>query len=213
MKRRAYLAAAGAAGLAGLAGCKGAVAPGTGRHLLGPDTDERRVTVADVDDVADEHDVRIEVELLEPVANAEHPPRLAVTTTNLAPERAISVSEDGCCLFNRMKAGSDDPTGLWLPPPDALAPEDRTGERWVPETRGRRGYALYGCNPRTYPGGASLTNEYEVWDDYQHRGYFPPGTYRWEEQVEVWKDPRARSGDDPSATFTWGFSLSVEVPE
>lgn len=212
MKRRSYLAAVGAAGLAGLSGCKGAVAQGAGRHLLGPDTDERRVTLADVDDVADEYDVRMEVEMLETVANADHPPRLAVTTTNEGPEQAISVGPDICHLFNREKAGSDDPGGLWLYRADDADDIDRRGERWVSDRTGRRAYPLYGCSRRLFAGGESLTNEYEVWDDYRNRGYFPTGTYRWAERVEVHDDPRADADVDP-ATFIWGFSLSVEVPD
>lgn len=212
MDRRTCLAAIGAAGLAGLSGCRGAVAQGAGRHLLGPDTDERRVTLASVDAVPDEHDVRIEVELLESTANTDHPPRLAVATTNEGPERAISVAEDGCRLFNREKAGSDDPEGLWLYPADDADDIDRRGERWVPDRTGRRAYAAYGCGPRRYAAGESLTNEYEVWDDYRNRGYFPPGTYRWAERVGVHDDPRAGFGDGPDAEFTWGFSLDVSVP-
>lgn len=213
MKRRAYLAAAGAFGLTALSGCKGDIARGAGRHLLGPDTDRRRLAVADVDEPPADLGLEIELELLEPVANADHPPRIAVTTTNRGPERSISIGPDGCSLFNRLKAGSDDPVGLWLYPPDHFERDDRVGDRWVPDVSGARGKALYGCDPAPYGVAESLTNEYEVWDDRLDQGYFPPGTYRWAERVEVWNDPRARSGDDPDDTFTWGFSLSVEVPE
>lgn len=212
MQRRAYLAAVGAVGLAGLAGCKGDVARGAGRHLLGPDTDRRRVTVADVDAAPDDIGLHIGVDLRESVANTDHPPRLAITTTNRAPERSISIAEGGCSLFNRLKGGSDDPEGLWLYPPGALEPDDRVGRRWVPD-RGGRGKALYGCDPATYRAGKSLTNQYEVWDDHRSRGYFRPGTYRWEEEVRVWNEPRASQYDDPDGEFTWGFSLSVEAPD
>lgn len=214
MKRRGYLAAAaGVAGLAGLAGCKGDIAPGAGRHLLDPDTDRRHVTLAGVDVTPDDVPVSIDVEVVEPLATADHPVRIAVTTTNEGPERAISVAEGGCRLFNREKAGSDDPEGLWLYPDGSLEPWDRTGERWVPEDRGRRAYAAYGCGPRAYRADESLTNEYEVWDDYAVRGYFQPGTYRWEEAVQVYDDLRAGFGDDPDTEFTRGFSLDVTVPE
>jgi len=213
VKRRTYLATAGAAGLAGVAGCKGDIARGAGRHLLGPDTDRRRVAVAEVDATPDDLGLSIEVELREAVANAAHPPRLAVTTTNLAPERSISVAPDKCCLFNRLKGGSDDPAGLWLYRTDLTDPDDRVGERWVPDVSGGRAKPLYGCLPATYRVGESLTNEYEVWDDYQERGYFPPRTYRWEELVQVWSEAGVFSDDDPDTEFTWGFSLSVEVPD
>ena len=36
-----------------------------------------------------------------------------------------------------------------------------------------------------------------------------PGEYRWERTVGVWPDDRI-SGE-PSDTFVWGFSLSIET--
>lgn len=212
MKRRRYLAAAAMAGLAGLSGCKGDIAPGAGRHLLGPDTDRRRVSLAEVDGTPDDVPVDIDVEIIEALATADHPVRIAVTTTNQGSERAISVAEGGCCLFNREKGGSDE-EGLWLYPAENTDHEDRRGDRWVLDASGGRGYALYGCNPRRYATGESLTNEYEVWDGYAVRGYFPPGTYRWAEAVQVYDDPRAGFGGDPDVEFVWGFSLDVTVPE
>jgi hypothetical protein len=212
MKRRRYLAAAGAAGLAGLAGCKGDVAPGAGRHLLGPDTDRRQVALASVNATPDDSPIDIDVAVTEPLATADQPVRIAVTTTNQGPERAISVAEGGCCLFNREKGGSDDPGGLRLYLAESTDHEDRRGDRWVPDASGGRGDALYGCNPRRYAGG-SLTNEYELWDDYAVRGYFRPGGYRWSEAVQVYDDPRAGFGGDPDVEFVWGFSLDVTVPE
>lgn len=96
MKRRGYLAAAaGVAGLAGLAGRKGDIAPGAGRHLLDPDTDRRRVSLADVDVTPDDVPVSIDVAVVEPLATADHPVRIAVTMTNGGPERAISVAQGG----------------------------------------------------------------------------------------------------------------------
>lgn len=83
----------------------------------------------------------------------------------------------------------------------------------MPDASGPRAYPAYTCRLRRSAGGESLTNEYEVWDDYRGQGYFSPETYRWEESVQVYDDPRADTTDDPDTEFTWGLSLDVTVPE
>ena len=212
MKRRRYLAAAGAAGLAGLAGCKGDVAPGAGRHLLGPDTDRRQVALASVNATPDDSPVDIDVAVAEPLATADQPVRIAVTTTNQGPARATSGAGGACTRRTRARAGGAARGRLRTAGREGTDHEDRRGDRWVPDASGGRGDALYGCNPRRYAGG-SLTNEYELWDDYAVRGYFRPGAYRWSEAVQVYDDPRAGFGGDPDVEFVWGFSLDVTVPE
>ena len=219
MKRRAVVAALGGIGLAGcVSGGPGAgeststppatTSPPPGRTL------QRRVSLASQDVVAEEHELRLNVEVLDPTVTADRTALIRVTTTNEGPPRSLSIGRSGCDLLNRSRGGSDTPAGLWLHSPDRTEHIDRVPGKWVadrPATQGRA-YPAYGCTPTTYESGNSLSNEYELWDDYRVEGYLTPGTYRWEEDIQVWKDATDAFGDDPSATLTWGFSLSVETP-
>lgn len=173
---------------------------------------QRTVSLEHQDEVPQRHQVSVDVEVLEPAITAAHTARIRVTTTNEGPARSLSVAPDMCNLFNRNRAGSDDPEGLWLHQPENSPDADRKGERWVldrPQSK-PRSYAMYGCLPRAYESAESVSTEYAVWDDYRIEGYLQPGTYRWEEEIQIWDDTDAKDTDSPSATFTWGFSISVE---
>lgn len=173
---------------------------------------QRTVSLENQDEVPKRHQVSIGVEVLEPAITAAHTARIRVTTTNEGPARSLSVGPDMCSLFNRNRAGSDDPAGLWLHQPEDSQDADRKGERWVldrPQSQ-HRGFPAYGCLPRAYESAESVSTEYEVWDDYRIEGYLQPGTYRWEEEIQIWDNTDAKDTDSPSATFTWGFSISVE---
>jgi hypothetical protein len=239
MKRRDVLVALGSATAGGLAGCVSTSKPNSESASTATQTPtqsstasptpppttrsrtttrtgdrQRHVSLAAQDTIPDRHDVRIEATVVTPRATDEHPALLRITTTNEGPERAISVGTDGCHLFNRSDAGSDDPPGLWLHRPENAADIDRAGNRWVRDRPADepRAYLAYACMPTTYAAGESVTTEYEVWDDYQVAGYLEPGTYRWEQDVQIWDTPERRMTDTPSGTVTWGFSLTVERP-
>ena len=174
---------------------------------------QRRVSLANVDDVPEKYQLSIDVKLLESTVTAEHTARLRVTTTNEGPKRKISIAEDKCSLFNRMGGLSEQP-GLILHRPSSTQWIDRAGNRWV---RNRpsdepRVIAAYGCMNRVYLTGESVVNQYLVWDDYQVDGYLSPGTYRFAEPVQI-KSPNAGFEAEPTAEFTWGFSLIVEKPQ
>lgn len=178
-------------------------------------TDEdqpRTVNLENQDEVPKRHQVSVGVEVLEPAITAAHTARIRVTTTNEGPARSLSVGPDKCNLFNRDRAGSDDPAGLWLYQSEDSPDANRKGERWVLDRSQsqHRSFATYGCLPRAYESAESVSTEYEVWDDYRIEGYLQPGTYRWEEEIQIWDDTDAKDTDSPSATFTWGFSISVE---
>lgn len=173
---------------------------------------QRTVSLENQDEVPKRHRVSVDVEVLEPAITAAHTGRIRVTTTNEGPARSLSVGPDMCSLFNRSRAGSDDPAGLWLQQSEESQDANRKGERWVldrPQSQ-HRGFPAYGCLPRAYESEESVSTEYEVWDDYRIEGYLQPGTYRWEEEIQIWDDTDAKDTDSPSATFTWGFSISVE---
>lgn len=175
-------------------------------------TRQRTVALESQDEVPDSHRVSIDLEVLEPAITTAHTARIRLTVTNEGPARSLSVGADNCNLFNRDYAGSDDPAGLWLYQPEQTEYLDRKGEQWVPDRPQSepRAYPMYGCLPRSYESGESVHTEYVVWDDYRVDGYLQPTTYRWEEEIEIWEERNARDTDQPSATFTWGFSLSIE---
>lgn len=173
---------------------------------------QRTVSLEHQDEVPKRHQVSVVVEVLEPAITAAHTARIRVTTTNEGPARSLSVGPDMCNLFNRNRAGSDDPKGLWLHQPEDSPDAQRKGERWVldrPQSQ-PRAFATYGCLPRAYESAESVSTAYAVWDDYRIEGYLQPGTYRWEEEIQIWDDTDAKDTDSPSATFMWGFSMSVE---
>lgn len=219
MNRRALLAALGSGSVAG---CVSGGGPSTQEPTSPPPTStspppeetlHRRVSLTSQDALADEHELRLDVEILEPRITDNHTALIRITTTNEGQKRAVSVGRPGCDLLNRSRGGSDTPAGLWLHTPDQAEYIDRVEEKWVadyPADR-NRAYAAYGCMPTVYDAGDSLSNEYEVWDNYQVERYLTPGAYRWEEDVQIWEDETAASGDRPNATVTWGFSLSVET--
>lgn len=173
---------------------------------------QRRVSLASVDDVPAKHRLTIEVELLESTVTAAHTARLRVTTTNTGPKRKISIGEGTCNLFNRDSGLSEEP-GLVLHSPESTEWIDRSGSRWVPDRPSDepRAYAAYGCLSRIYPKGDSVANEYVIWDDYQVAGYMTPGTYRFAEPVRI-KHPDDGLDAEPTADFTWGFSVAIEKP-
>lgn len=175
---------------------------------------QRILSVESQDSVAEEHELEIAVEMLEPEITDDHPARVRVTTTNEGAPRNISISEGGCSLFNRRDSGSDDPRGLWLERRDPGATTTPVDGRWTLEvhTDGRGGFPDYGCAGHDYQRGESVVNEYVVLDDPSVLGYFVENVYRFEQPVSV--APIASERDDPEQPieFTWGFSLRVEEP-
>lgn len=206
MDRRTLLATLGGAGVVGLAGCQRL------REIRSDDDGRRRVTLASRDAVPEPHEVSIDVEVLEGAITPERTARLRLAVTNEGADRALSAGEGMCNLFNRARGGSDDPAGLWLYRPAVAEGVERRDDRWV-QDRPRsqpRGFLAYGCPSRQYASGESVATEYEVWDDYRVAGYFEPGTYRWEADVQIQADPDAAGTETRGATVTWGFSLAVE---
>jgi hypothetical protein len=186
---------------------------------------QRRVSLADVDEVPDEHDLRIEVELLQSTVTDAHTAHLRLTATDeTSRKRRIGIGTGKCSLFNRTK-GKSEPPGLWLLTPDNTnsAPEDG---RWTVK---RNMFAAYGCAYRPTVHDEPIINEYTVWDDAEVDGYMTPGTYRFATPIVVGGqgfgsnptiigDSATTTGDattattEPASEFTWGFSLTVENP-
>ena len=201
MNRRDVLRAIVATGGVGCAGCVSGASPST---------DERRVSLDEQDSVPGEHDIQIEVEVLESTVTASGTAQLRVTTTNEGPQRALSVGTEGCAILNRQDCLSE-PPGIWLYQIDKADSISRDSERWIPKPADRwSGFASYGCPSTQYDSGDSVCTEYKVWQDHRQDGYLQPGTYRWETGIRVGNQGQ-QADDHPS--FTWGFSLSVAVPD
>jgi len=202
MNRRGVLRALGVTGGVGLAGCVGAA-------MLGPSTDERRVSLDEQDSVPSEHDLGIDVEVLESAITDSGTARLRVTTTNEGPQRVLSVGTGSCAILNRGDCLSD-PPGIRLYRTEHADSISRDGERWIPKPANRgRGFPNFACAATQYDSGDSVETEYEVWHDHREGGYLHPGTYRWEAIIRLEGDDQ--QAEDP--TFTWGFSLSIAVPD
>lgn len=181
--------------------------------LTGDGEVHRRVSLADQDSLATGLQVRIEVEVLEPTIRDAHTARVRITTTNEGRRRALSVGTGPCRLFNRETSTSNEPPGLILHAPDSSHHIDRETNRWVRDTppATSRAFRGYGCPPRVFEPGESVSDEYVVWQDYQVAGYLRPGTYRWETPIQIWDGPATEHAEP--TTSHWGFSLLVQEPD
>lgn len=176
---------------------------------------QRRMSLAGVDDVPDEHELTIDVELLESIVTAAHTAHLRVTATDESSrKRRLTIGTGRCNLFNRGK-GQSRPKGLWLHAPSSTESIDRVGERWTADRDpdAARGFPMYGCGYPPAIHDEPIVNEYLVWDDYRVEGYMSPGTYRFETSIQVGGGSpisTATTATEPEAEFTWGFALAVE---
>lgn len=209
MHRRAVPAALGSAAAGATAGCTRA------GSIPSPDTDRRVVRLASVDDIPAEHEVELSVDILQSRIDADHTASLEVSTTNTGDRRAFSVSPDMCALFTRNRGGSEHPQGVWLHRADSTSHIDRKDDRWVADRPPDepRVYPSYGCLATVYDTGDTVTNEYELWDDYRDSGYMDPGTSRWEERVRIFSANDGEQGDNDEllGSFHWGFDVELSV--
>lgn len=211
MNRRDFLATLGGASIGGFAGCVDTSALSSGTSY--PEGPQRRVTLHSQDTVPDEHNIRIAVELLDSLITHSQTARLRLTAVNEGQKRGVSFTVGMCALFNREKGWSDSPRGLVLHDPTDTKYIEREENQWVRDHPSDEsvGFDAYDCGITTYQTGEEQTNEYLLWDDYRIEGYFEPGTYRWEEEVELTEvPPQSPDGPVTLATFTWGFSLTVK---
>ena len=212
MNRREVLTTLGVAGTVGLAGCGETVTSALSGDTPYPEGPQRRVMVAEQDTVPAEYGLHMEIEMRQSRITHAQTAHLRLTATNEGHARGISFSDQKCALFNRQKGWSDNPRGLALHNPTATEYIDRKENQWVRDMPPDKsvGFDGYGCGVSTFESGATLTNEYLLWDDYRIEGYLEPGTYRWEEDIELTEVPPQPDGPDTLATFGWGFSLTVE---
>lgn len=230
MDRRRFLVAA-VVGVGGLAGCTtgrertgggsptdGAETRATATRMDGSRTEptvqantgdlQRRTSIANLDDVPGEYDLRIEVELLQETITPEHTARLRLTAIDgTSRKRRIGIGTGDCGPFNREK-GRSDPPGLWLLTPDGTN-DTPTDGRWTVE---RNAFAAYGCAFVAVRHDEPIVNRYEVWDNSAVDGYMKPDTYRFETSITVGGSAfgTAATTTERAGSFTWGFDLTVE---
>ena len=209
MDRRTVLGALGGAGVAGISGYWV-----FGEHATHGAT--RTVSLTAQDGIPDRHDIAITADLIEDTITSSRTARIRLTIGNTGPERAFSPAGSGrCSPFNRSYGGSDEPPGLWLHRPEDAEYIDRDGTQWKADRfqSESRGFAAVACSPIQYGSGQQRSTVYEVWDDYKIDGYLKSGTYRWEQEFEIWNDPDSGVRKSPDAEFTWGFELQLETAE
>ncbi len=210
MNRRSFLYGVGSASVVSVSGCLGQIPAASGSG-----TSQREVSIHDQDSTPADSHVSIDVELLEERTTDSQPVQLQIHITNEGSERAFSVGDGSCSLFNRSKGGSDTPEGLWLYSPGHADRIERDEGKWTEDRSADeyRGFSNQGCPPRPFEPDESLTTQYELWDDYRVGGYFETGTYRWEQQVSVWNDPDTKSSSTAAdLLFDWGFEIAVAEP-
>ena len=173
-------------------------------------TIQRRVSVANVEEVPERYQVDIDVELLESTVTAGHTARLRITTTNEGSRRKISIAEGKCGPFNRLSGLSETP-GLILHRPSRTQWIDRAGNRWVrgsPGGRSARHRHVWLCKP-------SLCGWRVGRQPIPRLGRLPGRRLH-----DAWNLPLRGASADQTARrgvrsrttteFTWGFSLAVE---
>lgn len=205
MRRRALLGGLGALSTTSLAGCVGFPAPSWSDDA-GP---ANTVVLDGQDTVPDAYDIDIDVEVVHAEFTDDSPAVIRVTTTNHGGPVSLSIGTGYCSIFNRQRGGSDNPPGLWLHRSGYQGVSRKDG-RWVSDRPPGepRGFPDVGCTMWTYREGQSVSSTYEVWDDYQKRGYLVPGTYRWEEAIHI--SDATSDTDSGEESFEWGFSLVLE---
>jgi len=227
LDRRKLLRSAGAAALGVYAGCA-KVDDYTSNSESSPrstskshSSARRIVRLRDRDRIPDEYNFTAEVKMRNQVVTDDEPAKLSFQLANLGKKRAVLHDETTeCNLFNRDAARSDEPSGLVLYV-DGL-PEgqgyNKSGDKWSRDLETYDTYPResYGCNPILYSNGHSATMEYQIWDDYRFEGYFEPGSYRWEAEIEIWESWYGHSDhvrpDGMPTKLLWGFTLEVLSP-
>ncbi len=217
MNRRTFLTTSGVATTGLIGGCLGEVSPGAGPNEgdESPNTtatvpSPRRVTLVETEDLSD-YDLAVEVGVLSSRVDQSSPARLEIRTTNTGERRRLQIqADDDCSLFNRADCESH-PEGLWLYHAEDL-PDERKNHRWEPDKDEGRSGGDYGCQSPIYETGATITNEYEVWDDFAIPGYYPTGTYRFETSFKI-DETKMTEDSEKLAEPTWGFSIDVTMSE
>jgi len=177
-----------------LAGCVG-----TTGFLSGGDH-QRRITVAEVDEVPARYSVDLGAEMVEEVSNNADPARVRVTLTNTG-DRSFTVTTGWPKVFGGLVSDEVDP-GLLLVAPEYAAPmRDPDCRKPLGSYSIQSSAVRMSLDPATRK---SIT--FEIWgqSDNDSSNCLPEGTYTFSSEYDVGSDDN---------TFNWGFSLAVDRME
>lgn len=202
MKRRNYLALVGAK-CAVLGGC------------LSERSGDNSVTILEYTSSVDDPSLSFSVEFTEDTISSESPAEISIISTNDGGDE-ISVLPPWYKGFS--SPDSDYVLGLWhLNSPD-LPSQGRATECFDEEWQGADGtYKFNGARPGTgerpieheLEPDESETDEYRVVRDRFSDKCFPPGEYRFENEVYYWLDDSPPSPLTDAPSFQWFLEMEI----
>ena len=146
--------------------------------------------------------VRPTIEVVEPEASREGPPRLRATVTNRA-DYPVEVGEERAVVFAFVYSQRQ-PGVVLLPEPADAYPAVRRGCWRLAEPVAIAEY--YGVTPLAP--GESTSREVGVWGSPDGQGCLPTGRFRFETNYSVARD-ETEGLDSPREDARWGFELDV----
>lgn len=156
---------------------------------------QRVIEIVSVDEMADESDLLLDVEVVEPAVTDDHPGRIRITIANTgaAPqdvsEGYLSAPIESNEREHRLLLLSSDEDRE--KEPDCWQPTD------APDDDGATGHS------RLIPGGEEQV-EYEIWSYHANEGCMPVGKYHFEESH--------RTSNGHEQYFEGSFTLRVREP-
>ena len=156
---------------------------------------QRIIELVNVGGIADESDLLLDVEVVEPAVTDDHPGRIQISITNTGANPQI-ISEGH--LSTPIASVRQKPRLLLLPSEDD---RERKSNCWQP-TEAPKDHEPAG-RVRLIPGGEEQV-EYEVWSHHANESCMPIDEYRFEEHYRV------SNGDEQQ--FEGSFTLRVREP-
>lgn len=161
---------------------------------------ERTISIAEIDEVPGEHEFDLSVEIIEPCATEEHPPRLKIilTNTGCSSQRLQTAIR---MPFSGFESNEQNP-GLQLLPSSSQE-RDRLSDCWQLDLPQGSEYAYRGVVAGTeLEPKEEIAGIYEIWSHYANEECMPPGKYRF---VGSYHGPQ-----HSQPKFNWGFVIRVE---
>lgn len=174
--------------------------------------DEPSAAVSLLETTGDESPLKYDLEVVQPLATAETPPRLAVEATNTA-DRPFRVGEAGAMRFWGARTGEEHEL--------VLLPLDHGGKVGYLDGRPSGEGSCWHLDSRVVKStqyrieqldpGEAIGAELEVWWDGAVDTCFPTGTFEFAVAYDVW-DPDTDADPGEGDRYRFGFALGVERP-